>query len=208
MVSISFRIPIYKTIEPSDFINIPAAYIIPPEWFLLIKNKLDLHGIEYKTLDEEVEVNLNICYMNNPAWGKTPVEGRIMLNSIETSETTQYQLLKRGTIIVPTSQRRAKLISTILEPQSGSSLLKYGFFNAVFEQVEYFETYVMEPMSRQMLDTSADMRKRFQIWKNKQTPPPNSYEQLHWFYRQTPYYDSKKNMYPIFMLGPDTFFDY
>ena len=196
----TFQIPMYKTIEPADFVEIPAAYIIGPEWGPLIQRRLDLHGIKHKTISEDIDININTYVMNNPSWNKTPHEGRFMLNDVELTQISQNQHLIPGAIVIPTNQRRVKLIMNMFDPHSANSFLKYGFFNAIFEQSEYFETYVMEPMARKMLDTIPELKERFNAWKKSQPQQPTAYEQLYWFYQQTPYYDSKKNIYPVFSI--------
>ncbi len=39
----------------------------------------------------------------------------------------------------------------LLEPQAPDPLLKWGFFNSIFEQKEYFEPYAMKPIAERMM---------------------------------------------------------
>jgi len=55
-------------------------------------------------------------------------------------------------------QKGAKVAMNLLEPQAPDSLLAWGFFNAIFEQKEYGENYVLEQLAREMLDKDPQLR--------------------------------------------------
>jgi len=103
-----------------------------------------------------------------------------------------------GSIKVPTNQPLVRLIAHMLEPEGDGSLLEWGFFDPIFEQKEYAETYVMEPLARRMLDSIPGLREAYEA-KILAEPDfaQNSWEQLNWFYRQTPWWDEKYMVYPV-----------
>ncbi len=65
------------------------------------------------------------------------------------------------------NQPLAGVIAYLLEPKASGSLLEWGFFNGIFEQKEYAETYVMEPLARKMLDSVPGLKESYQ--KKKET---------------------------------------
>ena len=52
--------------------------------------------------------------------------------------------LGAGTVVIPADQPAMRVAVQLLEPRSADSFVAWGFFDAVFEQKEYFEQEVME----------------------------------------------------------------
>jgi hypothetical protein len=63
------------------------------------------------------------------------------------------------------NQRTARVIAHILEPKAPDSYLYWGFFDAIFEQKEYAESYVMESLARKMLAEDPELKKEFEQMK-------------------------------------------
>ena len=87
----------------------------------------------------------------------------------------------------------------LLEPDAPDSFVRWGFFNAMFEQKEYAENYILEKLAREMLKNDQKLREEFQ---QKLTTDPafasSSRERLMFFYRRSPYWDpSRMNLYPV-----------
>ena len=103
-----------------------------------------------------------------------------------------------GSIIVPLDNSLAKLAVNLLEPEAPDSLLAWGFFNAIFEQKEYGEAYVLENLAREMLSSNSGLREEF-VRKLESDPgfasSPDS--RLQFFYERSPYWDPYMNVYPV-----------
>jgi hypothetical protein len=96
------------------------------------------------------------------------------------------------------NQRTARVIANILEPDAPDSFVYWGFFNAIFEQKEYSETYVMEGLAREMLEADPSLKEEFEALKTENPDlAGNQWGLLNWFYSKTPYWDEKKNVYPV-----------
>ena len=61
----------------------------------------------------------------------------------------------------------------------------------------------MEQRAREMLDTAPNLHLEFEKWKKAQPSELSSYEQLGWFYEQSPFYDYKRYSYPISTLNKE-----
>ncbi len=194
---VEFLLPLYNKQIPTLFAQLPEAYIIPVEWKEII-NRLDWHGIRYDLLAESATIPVETYKFSNPRWNKEPYEGRQIISSVETDTVVTSRTFARGSAVVWTNQPTARLIAFIFEPATEESFLKWGFFNAVFEEKEYVETYVMEKMAREMIRKDPALKKRFD--RRKAENPEfalNPYQQLLWFYRLTPYYDQSVGLYPV-----------
>ncbi|HON18821.1 MAG TPA: M14 family metallopeptidase [Salinivirgaceae bacterium] len=191
----TFRIPYFSHIEPERIINIPEGYIFGPEWQFL-KDRLDWHKIEYFQLQSDICLSTKIWRLTGVEWNPQPFEGRFWLKKIDIHPDSSITTWPKGSIVVPTRQQKLPLIVYMFEPYSPDSYLQNGFFNAIFERKEYFETYVMEPMAAAMFDSIPGLKEQFEQWKSE-NPNADQYKQLEWFYAKTPYYDNKLNLYPV-----------
>ena len=110
----------------------------------------------------------------------------------------QDVMIPKGSIIVPVSQLRLKLVAHMFEPDSPDSFLQWGFFNIYFEQKEYAESYVMEKMMREMMEKDPALKLEFETkMKNDTLFRDNQYGIYNWFYKKTPYWDKVFNVYPV-----------
>ncbi len=86
----------------------------------------------------------------------------------------------------------------MLEPDAPDSLIRWGFFDAIFEQKEYADERVMELMAREMMARDPELKEEFE--KKVQTDAAfagSPTERLDFFYQRTPYYDERLNIYPV-----------
>lgn len=191
-----FAIPYFNRFEPSLDIALPAAYIIPPEWTGVI-DRLSLHGIAFGRLASAETLAVQSYRFENPDWQERPYEGRHMMQ-FETEPIEESRVYPEGSAVVPLGQRTARVIVHIFEPYAPDALIRWGFFNTIFEQKEYTEDYVMETMAREMLAADPELQKAFEEKRSTDEEfSKNPRAILNWFYRRTPYWDDRINVYPV-----------
>lgn len=196
----AFLLPIFDKAKVSESVKLPEAYLIPVEWKTVI-NKLQYHGIQMDTLDRNSEFLVENYHFTDVSWQGRPYEGCHKINRMAFETKTQRKSFPAGTILVPTNQPKARLIAYLLEPEADGSLLEWGFFDVIFEQKEYAESYVMEPLARRMLDSIPGLKQAFLLKKqNDKAFAESSWAQLNWFYKQTPWWDEKYMVYPVSRL--------
>ncbi|MFO7862538.1 MAG: M14 family metallopeptidase [Salinivirgaceae bacterium] len=194
---VTFRLPYYRYPEASQKVKLPVAYIVPPEWSDVI-HRLKLHGVEMNELTAQVQLPVETYHFSNVAWRNSPSEGRMKISTLDIHKRNDTTIFPAGSMLVRTDQSAARLLAYMMEPSSTDSFLRWGFFNAIFEQKEYSETYVMEGMAREMMARDPQLRKEFeQFLQQNPEAKQSSWTQLNWFYRRTPYWDAQKNVYPI-----------
>jgi hypothetical protein len=111
-------------------------------------------------------------------------------------------------MLVEINQRTARVIAHLLEPASPDSYAAWGFFDACMEQKEYAESYVMEPLAREMMLADPQLQKEFEQKKaTEKSFAENPDAMLNWFYSKTPYWDQKYNVYPIVRVDDQTELD-
>lgn len=193
---VTYQVPYFYQQLASKSVMLPKAYVIPPEWTEVIE-KLNLHGIKYTVMQEPQTLKVQSFRFKDYSWPKNSFEGRF---SLTTSWDTIYEerLYPRGSVVVNTNQRTARVIAHIFEPASQDSYLSWGFFNSIFEMKEYFETYSMEEYARKMIAENPGLKAEFDSWLEKNPGLENNqWGQLEWFYRRSPWWDSRKDVYPV-----------
>ncbi len=192
---------LFDQTEVAAAITPPAAYLVPPQWHVII-DRLDWHGIESFRLDRERKLEVETCRFEDVKFPPRPYESRFQ-PSFKTVSRRETRRFPAGTVVVPLDQPRAKLAVHLLEPDAPDSLVRWGLINQIFERKEYFETYVMEPIARKMLAADAALRRAFeQRLREDEAFAKDPRARLEFFYERSPYFDARYNIYPIARL-PD-----
>jgi murein tripeptide amidase MpaA len=185
--------------EPALVVNAPYAYAIPPQWTSVI-DVLDAHAISFRRTTKASKAILESYKFQKVQFPRTPFEGRFMPN-FDVANVKEERELPAGTVVVTTEQTRSKLIMHLLEPAAPDSLAHWGFFNAIFEEKEFFEDYAMEPIAQRMLEKYPQIKKDFEE-KLKDPGFANSpRERLQFFWDRSGYADIRLNKYPIVRLS-------
>lgn len=193
---VTYQIPWFNKNQVSYDVRLPEAYIIPVQYKEIIE-RLKLHGLEMRKLTRETDIEIEGYRFDDVQLSARSTEGR-QTASFRTITRQETRTFPEGSVIIPMNQPRARIIAHALEPMAPGSFAYWGFFNSVFERAEYFESYVMEEMAREML--AQDPSLRIGLEKAMEENPAmarNPYAILSWFYEQTPYYDQNHNVYPV-----------
>jgi hypothetical protein len=192
-----YELVLFDQVKEGTRVKLPEAYIVPAECQLVIE-RLKLHGIEFEILEEAKEYQVNTYKFSEVSFSRKPYEGRQMVQHFEVEEIEQTKMYPAGSMVIPVNQRSAKIIAHLLEPQGPDSYLRWGFFNTIFERIEYVETYVMEEMARQMIKEDPSLLEEYlQAVADRPELYSNQWAKCFWFYERTPYYDQQKDIYPI-----------
>lgn len=189
-----WRVPLYDSVEPAVTIKAPAhGYIVDGGFARGVAAILDRHGIAYSpaTPGSEVEV-----FRADSVTFAPPYEGRTRA-TITGAWTREKRTLDAGAIFVPIAQAKARLIMHLFEPSLPDSLAQWGTFNAVFEQKEYAEPYVLEEAVRDMFAASPALADEFSEFANS-TPAPSTDARLAWIHRHHPSWDERLNLLPVY----------
>jgi len=193
----TFRSPYFAVAKPVVSVNLPLAYIIPVEWAEII-SRLELHGTVIRRTSRDTVIRIQTYRFKNSKWQQVPYEGHHAVSNIEYDEITEDRLIPKGSAIVETNQQCGRIIPHFLEPKGNGSMLYWGYFDAVFEQKEYGENYVLEQLAADMLAADAGLRKEFESKKATDTVFAKSPQNiLNWFYNKSPYVDNRKGIYPV-----------
>lgn len=193
----TFHLQLFEKQKVSEEVELPLAYIIPVE-YQDVQEIMKAHGIQYQITTKVSEVFIDTYKFSNQKWASSSFEGRQMLQDFDMEEVQKKIKFEAGAMIVPVRQRAMKVLVYLLEPKADNSLVSWGYFNASMERKEYAETYVMEKMAREMIAENPSLLKEFEQWKTDNPElSKNQWVQTMWFFAKTPYWDQKKDIYPV-----------
>jgi murein tripeptide amidase MpaA len=189
-------VPMYNDFRVKTAIAPPLYYVVPVQWKDVIQ-VLKAHGVSMQTTTGATSFDIESYRFVDVKWAGGPFEGRLM-PSFKVEVVHERRLFPAGSVIIPLAQDTAKVAMNLLEPQAPDSLVRWGFFNATFEQKEYGEDYVVEKLAREMLANDPKLREEYE--KKLQSDPAfasNPHARLQFFYRRSPYWDMQMNLYPV-----------
>ncbi len=161
---------------------------------------MELHGVKITAFKTDTTLKVKRYKFNNVKFAARPYEGRFIPTFV-IEEYYETLIIPKGTFLIPTDQRTLRVIVHLMEPKSDDSFIKWGFMNSIFEQKEYFESYIMEKIAEEMLKNDKSLKEEFERklvsddkFKN------NPYERLNFFYKKSPYWVKNLNIYPIMII--------
>ena len=194
-----WNVPLCDDIAPALVVDAPkAGYLVPAEQAGRVAPKLDLHGVQYRRLEQPLQrARVQAFRADGANLAPRSMEGlqRIELEGDWEAETHD---LVAGALYVPIAQARSRMAMALLEPEAPDSLAAWGWFNNAFERKEYMEAYVAEQVAREMLGdrrTKAEFERRL---REDEEFASSAQARLDWFYRRHDAWDDRLNLYPVF----------
>ncbi|MBL1212122.1 MAG: peptidase M14 [Ignavibacteriae bacterium] len=201
-IPVEYEVPYYNKDSVTNYIDPPLGYIVPAEWKSIIEI-CDAHGINYIELNDDKLYTVEKIKFRDVEFASFPYEGRF-IPSYNYDKTIEEFTASKGSFYIPVKQRTVGVILNLFEPDASDSFVKWGFFNTIFEQKEYFENYSMEPIAKKMLAEQPELKKEFEEkLKSDEDFRNDPYSRLNFFYENSPYYDQQLNVYPILRVLSD-----
>ncbi|HEY0460493.1 MAG TPA: M14 family metallopeptidase [Pyrinomonadaceae bacterium] len=173
----------------------PLYYIVPPQWQDAIE-RLEAHGIKFERISKPLTIEVESYRLTEPKWAAAPFENRLPV-SFKTAPVTETRTFPAQSVLVPLAQETANVAIYLLEPNSPDSFVYWGFFNAIFEQKEYFSDYIMEKIAADMLAKDENLRKEFEEKLKDEKFAKSPRARLNFFYERSPYSDKRIGIYPV-----------
>jgi hypothetical protein len=196
---VEFEIPWINQSKVTATVTPPVAYIIPPQWTAAIE-LLEAHGLQLSRLDRDAELPAESYRLSQPKFAERPFEGRIRV-SFQTELVKETRKFPAGSAVISLDQPAARVAIHLLEPTGPDSMVQWGFFNAIFEQKEYAEAYILEKLARDMLAADPALKKEFdeKVASDKEFAADGR-ARLNFFYKKSPYWDRSMGLYPVARL--------
>lgn len=194
---VELDVPYQETLVPTLKVRPPLGYLIPPEWSG-IADRLRAHGIPVERLETPVRGTFEVIRISSVKWSEAPFEGRHLLVAGDARRALEPDSLPAGAFWVPLGNAYSRLTMQLLEPEGPDSFVAWGFFDAIFEDKEYAEDYVMETLARELLAKDPQLKEEFEAKVASDSAfRANPAARLEFFYRRTPWWDDRKDRYPV-----------
>jgi murein tripeptide amidase MpaA len=189
-------VPLYDESKVASAVAPPLYYIVPPQWKSVIE-VMAAHGLKMQRLTVPATIEVESYRFSDVKFAPAPFEGRVM-PSFKSKRVRERRTFPAGSIVVPLAQPAGHVALHLLEPDAPDSFVAWGFFNAIFEQKEYGEDYVLEKLAREMLAKDENLRREFeQKVANDPKFAASTDARLNFFYERSPYWDAQLNLYPV-----------
>jgi len=183
--------------KASDSIQIPEAYIVPKGYWP-IRALLELNHIEFTTLEKDTTFTAEVYHIATYETVKQPYEGHYLHYNTTLDKTIESVSVKKGDLRIPTQQRGIRYLLETLEPEARDSFFNWNFFDAILQQKEGFSPYVWEDLADEFLKANPEIKKEFDLKrKSDKEFAENTYRQLDWIHKKSPYYETSHLRYPI-----------
>ena len=193
---VTMRVPYYGRMRTTVEVDVPWAYVIPPQWTEVIQ-RLEWHGVEMERLARPHTLAVRRDRLHNVQWAPRSYEGHHPVSCSSRSEvaTVEYP---QGSVVVRTSQARLRLVVHTLEPRGPDSFLHWGFFDTILEQKEYAEDYASEKLALDMLAAGPELRRQYDSLVAADTAfAGNPESRRDYFYKRSPWAEPMLNVYPV-----------
>lgn len=194
-------IPYYEFYTPSDSVALPYAYVVPREYLNIVRKTF---GANIKVWEQEkehkalAEVYYIIDYDTKPQ----PYEGHYVHNSTKVQSIMDTVLVREGDYLIKINDNKLAVAFLVnaFEPTAEDSYFNWGFFDIILQQKEWFSAYVFDDIAEEILKNDPELLKRFMILKKNPDFANNSFAQLYFIYKNSPYYEKVHNRYPIYRI--------
>ncbi|MBI1796962.1 MAG: peptidase M14 [Candidatus Eisenbacteria bacterium] len=189
-------IAIYRDIEPVITVRAPAGYVLPQEWSAAI-DRLDVHGVRYRRFAAPWRDTVEVQHVLEWSAAQRSFEGHRPITVTKVALERRLREARPGDLWVPLDQRSGAVAVHLLEAQAPDGLMYWNVFDTVFEQKEYAEDYVMEPIARRMLHDDPALARAFQARLAADSAfAKNPGARMDFFYRRSPWADSAQDAHP------------
>ena len=197
-----WRVPLRDEIITKIAVRAPrGGYVVSSAHAAWVGERLAVHGIEFTRIDKAFDaLDVEAFRATKTTFDKAPSQGHMTV-SLEGRWLTERRALPAGSLYVPVGQPKARLLMALLEPLSADSFVAWGFFNSVFETVEYAEPYVTEQIAEEMLARDPEVAAAFKRRLEEDPEFARSPDaRLEFFYRRHASWDERRDLYPVFRV--------
>lgn len=195
------EIDYYNNYVAGEQVEIPRAYIIPQGWWNVL-NVLQDNQVEMTPLQKDTVMQVEVYRIEDFETRSNAYEGHYQHFNTKVSKTVQRVPFSKGDIYIKTFQPAVRYLLETLEPNTPDSFFNWNFFDPILQQKEGFSPYVFEDIALKLLEENPGLKEEFEtLKKNDPGFSGNSYAQLEWIHKRSPYYEKSHLRYPVFRVG-------
>ena len=194
------QVKYFDVFNPSNFITVPSAYIIPQGWNAVV-DLMKLNGVIVNQLTGDTTIEVEAYHIDDYKSLPRPYEKHHKNSGVKVSVMKQKIKFLKGDYFIPLNQQTNRYIVEMLEPTGDDSFFSWNFFDAILQQKEGYSDYRWEDLAAELIKNNPDIKKKLE--EKKAADPKfaaNASAQLDFIYKNSPYYEPGHNRYPVYRL--------
>lgn len=196
----SEKVPYYNSFSPKVQVVKPSYYVVPQAYEQVIQ-RLRLNKVRMIVLDKDSMLNVEVYYIEEYKSPPKPYEAHFLHYDVEVRKSLEQVQLYAGDYLIQVNQEANRYIIETLEPQSVDGFFAWNFFEGILQQKEWFSDYAFEPKAIKFLKENPEIKKEFEDKKaNDLAFSKNSWAQLYYIYKKSPYYEKTVNRFPVYRI--------
>lgn len=194
-----FTVNMHDGVDTTASAPVPAGFLIPIAW-KSIADELALQGVVMeKTTKDLSDQTFETWRFSDITKQNFPFEGRTFTDYKMTSVKEKMHM-PAGSYYIPMNQPRARIIMAMLHPAAPDALVRWGFFDNIFERMGRIGAaeYLSVPIATKEAADHPELWKEFQSKVDSDPTFANDPDaRLKWWIERSNYQPSAVNKYPI-----------
>jgi hypothetical protein len=190
----------FDVFKPSNFINVPSAYIIPQGWYSVL-DILKLNKVSMRRFTADTTIEVEAYHIDDYKSAPRPYEKHHKNSAVKVSVMKQKIKFLKGDYYIPLDQPAKRYLVEMLEPTGDDSFFAWNFFDGILQQKEGYSDYRWDDLAAEVLKNDPELKKKLE--EKKAADPKftaNGSAQLDFIYKNSPWYEPAHNRYPVYRL--------
>lgn len=193
-------IRIFNHFTPKQFIEKPAAYLIPQGWWKVIE-LLQLNNVEMRRLSKDTVITVEVYRIDEHKAAPRQYEMHHPNNEVKVSVSEKQVAFRKGDWYIPMNQAANRFLIETLEPQAEDSYFTWNFFDAILGQKEGYSAYAFEDIAAEYVRNNPDIRTMLENRRLADTVfAKDGRAQLNFVYQQSPWFEPAYLQYPVYRV--------
>ncbi|SDF69795.1 M14 family zinc carboxypeptidase [Terriglobus roseus] len=194
-----FMVNMHDGVDTTASAPVPAGFLIPIAW-KSIADELALQGVVVeKTTKDLSDQTFETWRFTDITKQNFPFEGRTFTD-YKLTPVKEKMHMPAGSYYIPMNQPRARIIMAMLHPAAPDALVRWGFFDNIFERMGRIGAaeYLSVPIATKEAADHPELWKEFQSKVDSDPTFANDPDaRLKWWIERSNYQPSAVNKYPI-----------
>lgn len=191
-------IPYYRSYTATVETTKPAAYIFSFA-YARVAERLQRAGVQLEMVEYVDSVELSGFTIQDVSSVSQPYEGHYLHKAVQVRDTIFRDVPKGKYYQVRLGTSLDYFICSVLDPRAVDGYFAWNFFDGILQQKEWFSDYVWEDKAVELLAKDADLYRKFQQARQAdENLASDTFSQLYWIYRHSPYFEKTVKRYPVY----------
>jgi hypothetical protein len=196
------QIPFYNFAEPGNFVQKPAAYIIPQGWWPVI-DRLKNTSVIMRRLPADTTLTVEVYHITSYKTAARPFEKHYLHSQVKVTATQEKMTFRKGDYYIPLNQNANRYLVETLEPMGGDSFFAWNFFDAILTPKEGYSAYAFEDTAAEYLRRHPEIKAELEKRRSTDTAfAHDAHAQLDFVYEHSQYAEPGYMRYPVYRVLP------